>query len=227
MTISFRYGSTVLLAVSLVSMLTCARDQQLTSIDIVPSAETFLAPDPFASINLRALGNYIHPPVQKDITSQVTWASNTPDLVTVTNAGVLSPTGITACGGALVSATLQTNTAGNRSSQGAIVTGYMTATVNNVSVAGCPGFTGGNLPVLTVTISGQGTVTSSPPGFTCTTANQQCSLAFATGTSLTLIATPSVGSTFVSWAGCDTVQNVNQCNVILNNNKSLVVTFNP
>lgn len=227
MTIRFRYGSTVLLAVSLVSMLTCARDQQLTSIDIVPSAETFLSPDPNSSINLRALGNYIHPPVQKDITSQVTWASNTPDLVTVTSSGVLSPAQTAVCGGALVSATVQTNTAGNRSSSGAIITGYMTTTVNNTAVQGCPGFTGNNLPILTVTFggTGTGTVTSVPTGINCTST---CSLAFATATTVTLTATPNGTSTFGGWTPgtCDKV-NVNQCMVTMNNSRNVGVIFNP
>jgi hypothetical protein len=230
MTISFRYGSTVLLAVSLVSMLTCARDQQLTSIDIVPSAETFLSPDPNSSINLRALGNYIHPPVQKDITSQVTWASNTPDLVTVTSAGVLSPAQTAVCGGALVSATVQTNTAGNRSSQGAIITGYMTTTVNNTAVQGCPGFTGGNLPILIVTISGagQGTVAVSPGGLTCTTSQVQCSTSFAVGTQVTLTATPGSGSTFGKWTplSCDSSPVVNECVVTMNNSRTVGAIFN-
>ena len=224
MTFGFRCASIFLLAVFLASMLTCARDQQLESITIVPSAETFLAPDPSASINLRALGNYIHPQVQKDITTQVTWTSNTPDLVTVTAAGVLSPAG-GGCGGALVSATMQTNTAGNRSSSGAIVTGYMTATVNNVAVPGCPGFTGGTLPILTVAFSssGTGTVTSSPTGINCTST---CSAAFATGTPVTLTATPIGTHPFGNWVGCASVVNVNQCNVTMSNNLTVGVTFN-
>jgi len=213
----------------LAGMVTCARDQQLVSIDIVPSSETFLSPDPNATVNLRALGNYIHPQVQKDITSQVTWASNTPGLVTVTSAGVISPAQTAVCGGALVSATVQTNTAGNRSSQGAIVTGYMTVTVNNTVVSGCPGFTGGTLPVLTVTIAGQGTVANSSVGFSCTTTTQPCSQAFATGTQITLTATPIGTSTFSGWTqgSCDSVQGVNQCIVTLNNNRTVGAVFNP
>lgn len=230
MTFGFRCALSVLLAGFLVSMLSCARDQQLESITIVPSAETFLSPDPSASINLRALGNYIHPQVQKDITSQVTWASNTPGLVTVTAAGALSPAQTAVCGGALVSATVQTNTAGNRSSQGAIVTGYMTATVNNTAVQGCPGFTGNNLPILTVTVggNGQGTVAVSPGGLTCTTAQVQCSTSFPVGTQVTLTATPAGGSTFGQWSqlSCDSIPVANECVVTLNNSRVVGAIFN-
>ena len=121
MTVRSRGALAFALAAFLVSSLSCAHDQQLVSITVTPSAETFLGPDPTSVVNLRALGNYIHPPVQKDITSQVTWASNTPDLVTVSATGQLSPAVNSICGGALISATVETNSsAGNRSSSGAV-----------------------------------------------------------------------------------------------------------
>jgi hypothetical protein len=112
----------------------CGRDQQLVSLQIQPDTETFgaatvpVAANAGSSVQLRALGTYIHPPVTKDITTQVTWASNAPDMVTVDANGVLTATGL-ACGNALVSATVRTNSDGNRSSSGAIVTGNMTANV--------------------------------------------------------------------------------------------------
>jgi hypothetical protein len=222
----FRGMLAFVLAALLVSTLSCAHDQQLESITIAPAAATFQAPDQGLNVQLRALGNYIHPPVQKDITNQTTWASNTPDLATVSATGLLSPAGIDACGGALVSATVQTNSSlGGRSSSGALVTGYMTVTVNNVAVVGCPGFTGGTLPVLTVTFAGTGTgtVISSPTGINCTST---CSLAFGTGTSVTLTATPNGTSTFGGWAaGCDSVSS-NMCTLTLSNNRTVGVIFN-
>ncbi len=218
-----------LLAALLVSSLSCAHDQQLVSISVVPSAQTFLSPVPSQPpVQLRALGNYIHPPVQKDITDQVTWVSNLSGLATVSATGALVPAGIDACGGALVSATVQTNSsAGNRSSSGAIVTGYMTVTVENTAVQGCPGFTGGNLPILTVSFTGNGTgtVSSSPAGINNCTST--CSSAFATGTQVTLTATPNGLSTFAGWvAGCDSVSG-NMCTVTMNNSRTVGVAFNP
>src|SRR5712692_3148767 len=228
MTVRSRGALAFALAAFLVSTLSCAHDQQLVSITIQPTAETFLSPEPGQNVQLRALGTYIHPPVQKDITNQATWVSNTPDLATVSATGVLSPAGIDVCGGALISATVQTNSsAGNRSSSGALVTGYMTVTVDNTAVPGCPGFTGGNLPVLTVTFTGTGTgtVTSSPAGINNCTST--CSSAFATGTSVTLTATPNGStSTFGGWAaGCDSVSG-NMCTLTLNNNRTVGVIFN-
>lgn len=210
--------------VCLVGLPSCGHDQQLVGITIQPAAETFGAPDPGLNVQLRALGSYIHPPVTKDITNQVTWASNTPQLATVTATGLLAPAGIDACGGGLVSATLTTNNAGTVSSSGAAVIGYMNVTVNNLSVKGCPGFGGGTSPILTVAFLGvgSGTVTSSPSGINCTSA---CSGSFTSGTAVTLTATPNTGSTFGSWSGCDTVTG-QVCTVTLNNSLTVTVTFN-
>ena len=57
---------------------------------------------------LRALGTYIHPPVTKDLTNQVTWASNTPESRSSTLQVLLILHGI-GCGSAVISATLKTN----------------------------------------------------------------------------------------------------------------------
>ena len=118
-----------------IGLTSCAHEQQLTSISVQPATENFGAADipvsanAGSSVQLRALGSYIHPPVTKDITSQVTWSSNTPDMVTVSPAGLLTATGL-ACGSALVSATVTTNKSiGNLDSSGAVVTGSMTANV--------------------------------------------------------------------------------------------------
>ena len=113
----------------------CGHDQQLVSITIVPATETFGAPniqvldDAGLNVQLRALGSYIHPPVTKDVTNQVTWVSNTPQMVTVNSTGLITATGLS-CGGTIVTATVTTNhSEGNISCTGAIVTGSMTANV--------------------------------------------------------------------------------------------------
>ena len=113
----------------------CGHDQELVSIDVEPNTETFgasnipVSADAGASVQLRALGTYIHPPVTKDISDQVTWSSNTPQMVTVNSTGLITATGL-ACGGTIISATVKTNkSAGGISSSGAIVTGTMTANV--------------------------------------------------------------------------------------------------
>ena len=117
------------------TMSACGHDQQLELITVIPAVETFGSTttpvdlDAAAQVQLRALGSYIHPPVTKDITNQVTWTSNTPDMVTVTSTGLIMPTGL-ACGGTIISATVVTNHSdGAISSTGALVTGSMTANV--------------------------------------------------------------------------------------------------
>jgi hypothetical protein len=113
----------------------CGHEQQLESITVIPAIETFgatsipLSEDAVLNVRLRALGSYSHPPVTKDITNQVTWSSNTPDMVTVDATGLIAPTG-TSCGGTIISATVTTNHSdGNIPSKGAIVTGSMQANV--------------------------------------------------------------------------------------------------
>jgi hypothetical protein len=126
--LTFAYGVAIF-------MPSCGHDQQLVGISIEPSTETFgaatipVSQDAGLNVQLRALGSYIHPPVTKDITAQVTWATDTPQMVTVNSTGVLTATGLV-CGNAIVSATVKTNSSsGGLSSSGAIVTGSMTANV--------------------------------------------------------------------------------------------------
>lgn len=221
-----RFSLAAFAILCVVALPSCGHQQQLVGITIQPAAETFGAPDPTLNVQLRALGSYIHPPVTKDITGQVTWSSNTPQVATVTAAGLLAPPGIDACGGSLVSATVTTNNSGAVSSSGALVTAFMNVTVNNLLVQGCPGFAGGggSQPVLTVAFlgAGNGSVVSSPAGINCASA---CSGIFTSGTPVILTATPDSGSVFVSWVGCDTT-NGPVCNVTVNNSVTVTVTFN-
>jgi len=124
-----------LAALLLSTTLSCGHDQQLESITVIPAVENFgatnipVSDDAGLSVHLRALGSYIHPPVTKDITSQVTWTSNTPQMVTVDANGVATATGLS-CGGTIISATIVTNhSTGAISSTGALVTGSMQANV--------------------------------------------------------------------------------------------------
>ena len=51
---------------------------------------------------------------------------------------------------------------------------------------------------VSVSVNGQGSVTSSPPGISCGT---DCDESFASGTVVTLTATPGPGATFAGWTG--------------------------
>jgi hypothetical protein len=208
----------------LLAALSCAHDQQLVSIAVQPGTETFgdsntpVSADAGLSVNLRALGTYNHPPVTKDITSLVTWTSNTPQMVTVDSAGVLTATGL-ACGNALVSATVQTNTSvGGLGSSGALITGGMQT---NVVCLGSSGSGGSSDLNLTVGITGSGTVSSTPPGLGC---SFNCVGSFLSGTTIVLTATPTGGATTASWVGCDSMA-ANVCTVTLLTNRTVSVTF--
>ena len=222
----------VLVAVAgmLLGVNSCGHSQQLVSIQIQPSLETFGASnipvqDDFGlTVQLRALGTYIHPPVTKDITSQVTWASNDTQMMTVDSTGLLTVTGVS-CGGTLVSATVHTNTSsGGLSSSGAIVTVYMTGNV--VCFTSSSGGGSGS-PVLTVAFggNGSGTVTDSAQAINCATPTP-CAFLIASGTALTLTATPAGASVFGSWAGCDSANNINPCTLTLTGNRTVTATFN-
>jgi hypothetical protein len=215
----------------LLSVASCAHDQQLVSIAIQPSVETVgnsttpLIEDQGFQVQLRALGSYIHPPVTKDITSQVTWASNTPQMFTVDSSGLLTtPTPLNVCGATLVSATVNTNTStGGISSSGAIVTGYMTANLVCYTASG----SGNNTDALTLTFapnSAPGMVTSDPAGLSATGPGAFVA-EFTAGSTVQLTATGIDGSSFVSWVGCDTTGPPNLCSVTMTTNRTVTVAF--
>ncbi len=218
----WKYIKVALLGSMVLCLPSCGHDQQLVGISVQPSTEAFggstipVSQDAGLNVQLTALGTYIHPPVTKDVTSQVTWTSNTPQMVTVTQSGVISATG-DACGNALISATVVTgHSTGNIGSSGALVTGFMTTNVV------C--FTGTG-PLLTVTFAGTGagTISSSPAGLGCAST---CSQNFASGTTVTLTAAPTGSSTFGGWTGCDSVSGLTCMVDDLTSDRSVTVTFN-
>ena len=74
---------------------------------------------------------------------------------------------------------------------------------------------------LTVTNVGNGTITSNPVGIDCGT---DCSESYASGTSVTLTATPSAGNTFVGWSrDCTGLT----CTLSMTAAKNVTATFNP
>ena len=217
-------------ACSLSSLSSCGRSQQLVSIAVQPLTETFGASDipvianAGAQVQLRALGTYIHPPVTKDITSEVTWASNDTQMMTVNSTGMLTATG-ESCGGTLVSATVNKGSSdGGISSSGAIVTGYMTGNV--VCYTGGGGGSGNPLLSLTFLGGGIGTVSDSALAFSCSTPGPCSTQAFASGTSITLTAAPTGTSTFGSWSGCPTSSTTSVCAFTLSGNLVVTATFN-
>jgi hypothetical protein len=209
-------------------ILSCGDPQELVSITVTPSTETIGASnipvqaDTGIQFHLKAYGNYIHPPVTKDITDQVTWQSNTTQMFTVNSAGLVTTTG-DLCGGTIIFASLTTNSDGSGvSSSGAVVTGNMTANVICFTGTG----TGAGEPVLTVNFSGTGTgtVTSSPSGFSCSSPDVSCVDSFPVGTTLTLTATPVAPSTFGGWSGGCT--GTGSCVLLMETDTTVTATFN-
>jgi Divergent InlB B-repeat domain len=214
----------------LLGLNSCAHGQQLVSIQVQPVVENVGATnipvefDAGFQVQLRALGTYIHPPVTKDITNEVTWVSNTVQMFTVNSTGLLNTTG-DACGGTLVSATANTNTSdGGLSSSGAVVTGYMTANV--ICYTGSGGGSGNPLLSITFLGSGVGTVADSALNFSCSSPGPCSTQAFTSGTSITLTATPSGSSTFGGWQSCPTSSTNNVCAFSLSGNPVVTATFN-
>jgi hypothetical protein len=204
-----------LTATLMLSLASCGHDQELTQITVQPGTETFGAsniPVPAnagLSVQLRALGTYKHPPVTKDITNEVTWSSNTTQMVAVDSAGLVTVTGNT-CGNTLVSATM-------KAAHGGIQTGFMTANVVCFTGTGPVG------PNLVVTITGTGTVVSSPAGIAC---SQTCGFIFNMGAQVTLTASPTAPAASVTWvSGCDSNPAANTCAVNMNANRTVAVTF--
>ena len=196
----------------------CAHDRQLVDITIHPGGATFTTPDPASQVQFSAIGSFVHPPEKKDITSQVTWKTDIPQLITV-NAGVVSPTGA-GCGIADISASFDKGTAPS----GNLVIAYATVTVKDPTDPLCPGGTA-TQAVLTVALTGSGTVISSPAGIDCP--KTTCGAQFPKGSSVVLTATPNTGSTFVGWGVECPSPSGNTCPVVLNADTSVSATFNP
>jgi endoglucanase len=220
----------VLVAVSLLSVSSCGDPQELVSINVQPGTETFgasnipLPADAGLQVQLRALGTYVHPPVTKDVTNQVTWTSNDTQMVTVSSTGLATATG-GSCGGTLISATLNTNADGSGvSASGAIVTGSMTADVVCFTSTGSGG--GAGEPILTVNFlgNGTGTVSSSTSGFSCATTAVSCVDSFPAGTTVTLTATPIAPSVFGGWSGACT--GTSTCVLLMQSDTTVTATFN-
>jgi hypothetical protein len=97
---ALRSAAAVVLGVFLLSLLSCGHDQQLVSISVSPNDVTI---NGAATVRYRALGQYIHPPQTKDITTTALWQSSAPSVIDFTSniPGEAVPTG-TGCGTNLI-----------------------------------------------------------------------------------------------------------------------------
>ncbi|WP_420265872.1 InlB B-repeat-containing protein [Candidatus Magnetominusculus dajiuhuensis] len=74
---------------------------------------------------------------------------------------------------------------------------------------------------LSVTKTGNGTITSSPQGISC---GSTCSSSYTSTTSVTLTATADSSSAFSSWTGCDNTSGY-QCTITMSSNRSVKTIF--
>ncbi len=200
----------------LLSLSSCARSTKLTGITIQPPSGTFGAVDPSLYFQFKAFGTYIHPPKTVDITNQVTWQSDNPQVIQITSAGVASPN--LNCGVAQVFAEMHNG-------DNDIVSNSASITVDGPASLGCT--PAGPQPILTISFAGNGTGTVSGSGISCSTPSS-CSNQFTTGTTLTLTAAATGTSSFAGWSGCSSTSGANGsvCTVILENNLTVTATFN-
>ena len=123
------------------------------------------------------------------------------------------------------------NSDGSVSVSSSVAPGTYTFDLCVVDSAGFEGCTGDNPATLTVTQgftltvstsgTGSGTITSTPAGIACP---GTCSASFASGTAVTLTATPTSGSAFTGWSGA--CSGTGACSVTMNSNQSVTATFN-
>ena len=76
---------------------------------------------------------------------------------------------------------------------------------------------------LEASIVGNGTVSSTPSGLSCTTTTSPCSLDFPEGSSITLTVTPGTHSTFSHWSGA--CSGSGTCSVNMTQARSVTATF--
>jgi hypothetical protein len=199
----FGVSALVMTASTLLSLSSCARDQKLQGIAVSPSTVTFGGVG--AQVQFRAVGSYIHPPENKDITDKVNWSIDSQNLVTFNGPGLV--TAINDCGTGNVVAAFQDG--------GNYVSGSAFVSAAGVGTSSCTQAT------LTVTLAGTGTVTSSPAGINCP---GTCTSAFALDQTVVLTGTPTAPATSVTW-GAACVPNGNTCSVDLNTNQTITATF--
>jgi hypothetical protein len=216
-----KWFGTMLLAVMAVALLgvsSCARSQKLTSINIQPGNGTFATVDPSAYFIYKAYGTYIHPPQTLDITNQVTWSTDNPQVAKFKSPGVISPN--TGCGVAQIFATLH-------NSSNDVVSNQVSITVDGPASLGCPTTSVTfNLSVVVTAGAVDGVITSAPSGINCGTT---CAAPFAENSTVTLVAAPNSGKSFLGWGpNCNTGTggSSSTCDVTMSSEMTVTASFN-
>jgi hypothetical protein len=193
----------ILIAISLLSLPNCARNQHLVSISVIPPGPvTFEGVG--AQIQFKALGTYIHPPETKDITGQAKWSIDSQNLATVSSTGFVTAISVCGSGNVMAGVTDPPN----------YVFGTAFVTGVGIGTAAC------NQALLAINITGTGTVTSPSGGINCP---GTCNAALPLNSTATLTGTPGPGATSTTWTGC--TASGNTCVVSLSTNAAVTATF--
>jgi hypothetical protein len=115
----------------------CGHPTSLQSISVTPTTVQVIgqsAPGTGSAIQFKAFGKFAHPSETREITNEVVWDSNIPDVVTVDSHG-MARSGL--CGVAQVTATA-TNAIGVPLSSLAVLTASADFTVADPSDMNCP-----------------------------------------------------------------------------------------
>ena len=183
----------------------------LTSITVIPGSQsvtTIGEPSQFI-----ALGTYTTAPVTVDITNMVSWQSSDVKVATIDSAGL-----------ALANVSgMTTITAIGTSNSGSSIAGTATLSVTS---GGGGGVVLAQLAIYQVG-AGTGTVTSADGVINCTTVGgAACTGNFVLGTTVTLTAVPSPGSTFGGWSTNCVPDTEPTCSIVMNNNEPVGAIFN-
>ena len=182
----------------------------LSSITVIPGSQSVTSigePSQFI-----AIGTYTTAPVTVDITSTVSWQSSDVKVSTINSAGLALANGL---GMTTITAIGISNT------------GDSIAATATLTVAAPPG--GVVLPQLAIyqVGLGTGTVTSADGVINCTTSGgAACTGNYVLGTTVTLTAVPSAGSTFGGWSTNCVPDTEPTCSIVMNNNEPVGAIFN-
>ena len=192
-------------AIFLLNVSSCGFNQHLVSIQVVPPGATFNSVG--SSIIFKAMGTYDHPPETKDITDIVTWSVDAQNLVTITDTSLV--TALSICGNGNLTASFYDSPN--------LVTGSAFLTGGGAGTASC------SEAILTVNIVGTGgNVVDSTGVIKCP---GTCSANYALGSTIGLTATPTGGSSQVTWTNCSSFTG-DTCTVVLNFDTTVTATFN-
>jgi hypothetical protein len=116
----------------------CGHPTQLTSMSVSPTSAGVVGFGNTAPTQFTVTGQFIHPTETRDISNQVTWTSSTPVVATVSNSGLVTPSG-NYCGDTIITAKAgQSLTGGGDTSSQSEMTIAATFTLYVVATPGCP-----------------------------------------------------------------------------------------